>query len=197
MLYSFFRLILILLLKSFFRFDVEGREFIPKKGGFILASNHLSYLDPIAAGVACPRKLNFMAKDSLFYNPFLARFFHVLGAFPVKRNSIDTSAMKEAIARLNNGKVLLIFPEGSRQVGGFSATARRGIGFLAVKSNLPVIPAFIKGTDSVLPKGSKFIRPGAIKVYFGREISIERSESHNYQAIADKIMRSIGHLACS
>jgi 1-acyl-sn-glycerol-3-phosphate acyltransferase len=194
MLYRILRPLAILLCKIFFRFQSKGRENIPKRGGFILASNHLSYLDPVALGVACPRKLNFMAKEELFVNPFFSWFVSTLGAFPVKRDSADLSALKEAIRRLNKGMVLVLFPEGSRRFDGVSSEPQSGIGFLAVKLNVPVIPAFIKGTEVALPKGAKFIKPAEISVQFGKQILIERRMP--YQDIARLIMEKIRHLAC-
>ena len=196
MLYSIFRFFLFLILKLFCRFEVRGKEHIPRKGGFILTSNHLSYLDPIVLGVACPRKLNYMAKDNLFSNPLFSWILRDVGAFAVRRHSADYSALKQALSRLRKGKGLVIFPEGTRQVNGSLGAAQPGVGFLAAKTNLPIIPSVIRGTDSVLPKGFRFIRLKKISVCFGRKIAIERRESPDYQEIADKIMRSIGHLAC-
>jgi 1-acyl-sn-glycerol-3-phosphate acyltransferase len=196
MLYSIIRLIAALILRVFFRIEVKGGEHIPKEGGFILASNHVSYLDPIALAVACHRKLNFMARDDLFYNPVFSLLISAVGAFPVKRNSADSSALKQAILRLKTGRALVIFPEGSRRINSLSGSVQPGIGFLVAKSNAPIIPSLIRGTDLALPKGARFIRPKKITVCFGKKISIERSESHNYLDIANKIMRSIGHLAC-
>jgi 1-acyl-sn-glycerol-3-phosphate acyltransferase len=197
MLYSIFKALFFLLFKIFLRFEIKGSENIPEKGGFILASNHLSNLDPIALGAACPRKLNFMAKDSLFRNSLFSWILERVGAFPLKRNSADPSALKEAITRLSKGEALVVFPEGTRRKGTSHNSAQPGVGFLVAKTNSPIIPSYIKGTDLVLPKGYKFIRLRKISVYFGKQISLERSESHNYQDIADKTMYGIGHLACS
>lgn len=195
MLYSILRLFSLLILKVLFRLKVRGREYIPKRGAFILASNHVSYLDPVAVGVACPRKLNFMAKDDLFINPWSSRFFSDLGVFAVKRDSADLSALKDAMRRLNNGEALVIFPEGSRSVNGKFFQPQAGIGFLAAKLNVPVIPAFVKGTERALPKGAKFLKPAKISVCFGKEIPIERRMP--YQDIARSIMENIRHLSCS
>ena len=137
-----------------------------------------------------------LTKDNLFYNPLSSWVLKNVGAFPVRRNSPDFSALRQAMARLKKGNALVIFPEGSRQRKSFTGTVQPGIGFLVTKSNLPVIPSFVKGTDLALPKGSRFIRPKKISVHFGQEIAIERSKSHNYQDIANKIMYDIGHLAC-
>lgn len=192
MLYWIFRFFSFLILKIVFGLRVFGREHIPKSGGFILAGNHVSYLDPPAVGVACPRKLNFMAKEELFRNPLSACFFYAIEVFPVKRSSADLSALKEAMRRVRQGYGLALFPEGSRRFDGANTQPHAGIGFLTAKLNVPVIPAFIRGTDSALPKGAKFIRPRQISVYFGEKISIEKNLS--YQDIAQTIMASIRQL---
>lgn len=177
----------------FIRLKVSGKENIPKKGGFILASNHISYLDPVVLGFACPRDLNFMAKEELFHNPFFGWAIRSVGAFPVKRKSADMSALKEAIKRVNSGKGLVLFPEGERGSGGSLQQPQAGIGFLAAKVNAPVIPAFIKGTEQALPKGSKAMKAANVSVVFGRQILIERRIP--YQQTAQLIMDSIRHLS--
>ena len=159
-----------------------------------MASNHVSYLDPIVLAIATPRKLNFMARDDLFRNAFFGWFIYSLGAFPVKRESADLSALKEAIRRLKQGKVLVLFPEGSRAFEGRSNEPQPGIGFLAAKSSVPIIPAFIKGADIALPKGAKKIRSTEIDVYFGPQISIEGRLP--YEDIAANVMVNIRRLAC-
>lgn len=185
---------MVFIFRLIFRLKVFGKENIPKRGGFILASNHASFLDPIVLGVASPRKLNFMAKNDLFRNPLLSRLISNVGAFPVKRHSADLSALKEAIKRVKSGNALVLFPAGTRQVEGLADEVEPGIGFLAAKLNVPVIPAFIIGTDKAFPKNAKFIRPHKVCVYFGKEIPIERRMP--YQGIAQQIMENIRHLSC-
>ncbi len=192
MLYSLLRSISLLILKILFWMRVSGKENVPKKGAFILASNHTSYLDPIAVGAACPRRLNFMAKDELFCNAFFSGFFSLLGVFPVKRNSADLSALKEAMHRLKEGEALALFPEGSRRFDGGAAAPYPGIGFLAAKLNVPVVPVFIRGTNSALPKGAKFLRFARISVCFGRQIHADKKLS--YGDIAQRIMDNIRRL---
>lgn len=192
MLYNILKAIAILILKIVFRIRVSGKKYIPQEGGFIIASNHFSYLDPIAIGVACPRRLNFMARDDLFYNPFFSWLITTLGAFPVKRHSPDSSALKEAIRRVRNGQPLVLFPEGRRGSQGLPLEPQAGIGFLVAKLDVPVIPAFVRGTERALPKGAKFIRPEKIFVYFGKEIFIERRQP--YQDISQRIMEEIRRL---
>jgi 1-acyl-sn-glycerol-3-phosphate acyltransferase len=194
MVYYLSRALSVILFKLLFRIKVRGKEYIPKKGAFILASNHVSYLDPLALGVACPRKLNYMARHDLFSSAFASWWFTCVGAFPVKRNSADIAAFRTAIRRLKDGAGLLLFPEGTRQERSVSlGNPEPGIGFLASKLNVPVIPAFVKGTDEVLPKGAKFIVPKKIFVSFGKQISIERGLP--YQNVAKLIMENIRQLA--
>jgi len=193
MLYWFLRFLAFLVLKIFFRLEVKGEDAIPKRGGFILASNHVSFLDPIVVGVGCPRRLNYMARHDLFFNRLFAWLLFAISVFPIKRDSADLSGLKEAMQRVKAGKGLVIFPEGSRQSNSVSLQAQPGIGFLAAKLNVPVVPVFVKGTEIALPKGAKFIKPTKISVHFGKQILIERGVP--YQDIAGLIMEDIRHLA--
>ena len=192
MVYVILRALSALILKAFFWIEVHGKKNIPKIGGFILASNHVSFLDPIALAVACPRKLNFMARHDLFFNPLFSKLLFSVAVFPVKRDSADLSALKEGMRRVNEGSGLLLFPEGSRSTNGTISSPQAGIGFLATKLNVPVIPAFVKGTEKALPKGAKFIIPKKLFVYFGKQIHIEGGAS--YQDIAQLIMENIKYL---
>lgn len=182
-----------LLCKLLFRIEYSGRNFIPKKGGFILAANHVSYLDPIVLGVACPRSLNFMAKDTLFSAPFLASWLKAVGVIPVKRDAADLSALKAAIKNANAGMGLALFPEGTRRTKENAfINPEPGVGFLAAKLNLPVVPAFISGTYEAFPRGTRSIKIRKVKVKFGEQILIERGKP--YQGIAEMIMASIKQL---
>ncbi len=196
MIYAISRLICLFLCKVFLRLEIEGRENIPKQGGFILASNHISFLDPVILGVACPRRLNFLARHDLFRNPAFGWLLLHLNVVPLKRGAADLSALKEAMARLRAGKGLLLFPQGTRQQGSeFFGGARPGVGFLAAKLNVPVIPAFIQGTERAMPRGTKFIHPAKVKLIFGKQILIERGMP--YRAFAGNVMEKIRHLSCS
>lgn len=194
MLYWVGKTISYIVLKVFCRFKIQGREHIPRQGGFILASNHVSYLDPLAVGAACPRKLSYMAKEELFKNRFFAWVLPRLGSIPLKRNVADFSAIREAMRRLEKGSALVIFPEGGRQFENKPSVAEAGIGFFAAKLDVPVIPAFVSGTDKALPRRAKFIRPHRVLVSFGAQVPIERRLP--YEDIAKTIMDSIRRLAC-
>ncbi len=190
MLYEFLRPISIVLFHFLFRLKVEGKECIPSKGPFILASNHLSNIDPVVLGTACPRRLYFVAKEELFHNRAFARLIKILGAVPLKRGRPSHTTIKKVIALLDEGKPVVIFPQGRRTrefTAGFS-----GVGFLYKKTGVPVVVCRITGTDYVLPRGSKSIRLYPVSVVFRRIEDLKREDSP--EVIAKKILERIKNI---
>lgn len=188
MLYKILRPLAIFLFKIFFKIEVKGKEKIPKKGRFILASNHASVLDPVVLGVACPRRLYFLAKEELFRNRLFSLLIKTLGAIPLRREQSDLKAIKKALSLLNEEKPVVIFPQGGRNRYG---KVKEGVGFLAKKSNSSVIVSKIIGTDKILPKGEKKLRLGKIKVIFDR---VSHEVSSDYQDFSLKIFERIMNL---
>lgn len=178
----------------FFRLKAKGSSNIPNKGGFILACNHASYLDPVLFGSACSRPLNYLARNTLFRNRIFRWWLHNVHVIPLKRDSTDLGAMKEAIDRLKDGQGLILFPEGTRSITGELGRGRHGVGFLARKSRVPVIPAYVKGSFHAWPKGAKFFKPVSITVVFGEALVFDKNVEVTDQEIADKIMDGIRHL---
>ena len=176
-----------IILQPFIRLEVTGKENIPKKGGFILASNHVSLIDPVILGIACPRKLNFMAKEELFKIRLFRFWLNNNKAFPIKRNKSDISAIKEAIKRLKQG--LLIFPEGKRINDLSILDVKPGIGLLARKASVPILPVAISGAEKALPKGARFIRFAKTRIKFGNPFEIDKNDSNELSAkkIVEKI----------
>ncbi len=195
MLYTIGRLIFLILAKLFFGFKVIGADNIPKTGGFLFASNHVSNLDPILMGAACPRKINYMAKNDLFRNRFFAWILSAVHVFPVKRESADLGALKEAIRRLKSGNGLLVFPEGRRSAGGLNEEPQPGVGFLAAKCGVPIIPAFISGTEKALPKHAKRLTRTSITIRIGEKIFVQKGVP--YLDSARNVMEHIRHLSCA
>ncbi len=199
MFYLIAKLFVALFLKIVFQLKVYGRGNVPKKGAFILASNHLSYLDPPALGVASPRVLHFMARHDLFNNWAFGALIRASNAFPVRRGGIDPGAFKEAIERLKNGQVLLIFPEGRRSETGELGTPQSGIGFLSITADVPILPAYIKGTREALPKGALFIKLKSISVYFGKiiepkKLTLPNDKRQACEELANYVMDEIKRL---
>jgi 1-acyl-sn-glycerol-3-phosphate acyltransferase len=189
MIYRFLRFLSWVSARIYLNLKVYGAVHVPKKGGFLVAANHASYLDPVIIGVACPRDLNYMARHDLFRNAAFAELLRQLHVFPVKRATADISAIKEAIRRVHRGGGLLLFPEGSRTNDGNLQQAQAGIGFLAAKLGVPVVPAYVKGTYQSFPKGSKRIKSAPVTVRFGKAIDIDQKTAR--EATAVRIMQHI------
>ncbi len=169
----------------FYPCRVEGRGNVPRSGGFILASNHISNIDPVLLPVVCPRQMRFMAKDSLFSNPVLGALIRCGGGFPIRRGKADRGALNEFLHQLELGYPVLIFPQGTR--GG--EKPQSGVGFLAVKSGKPVLPVYIEGTDEALPRGQSFPRRHPVRVVFGQPLFFGAQEEP--EAVAEKVMAAI------
>ena len=157
------------ILKLFYRLSVKGSENLPAKGPVVLVANHASYLDPIVLGVASRRPVDFMAKEELFKIFGLGWLMRRLYAFPVKRTAFDRRAIRTALKALAAGRVVGIFPQGTRQKDGVGE-AFPGAALLALKSAAPIVPAAIVGTGHVMPDGAKIPRWPRLAVRFGPAI---------------------------
>lgn len=122
-----------------------------RAGGWILASNHISHFDPALLTIATRRRVDWMAMADLFKNRALGAWMRGAGAFPVVRFQADRSALRTAIARLQAGRVVGMFPEGGLRHGETSvlggAPLRRGIRAMAELGDAPVVPCVILGAD--------------------------------------------------
>ncbi len=142
-----------------FGLEVEGQENVPSEGGAIIASNHVSFIDPIVVIIGVKRPIHYMAKEELFRSRLLTAFFRGVHAFPVRRGMADRSAIREALAVVSDGSLLGIFPEGRRSRSAESLPLQRGTAFLACKSGVPIIPVVVVNTDRL-----RFRRPLRIKI---------------------------------
>ncbi|MFH2138805.1 MAG: lysophospholipid acyltransferase family protein [Candidatus Omnitrophota bacterium] len=199
LLYLSVRFILHGFYKICFFFKATGRKFVPKSGGCIIASNHLSYLDPMVLSIASPRILNFLAKRDLFKG-FFGVMISALNAFPVERGKGDLKAIRTSLGKLKDGKALIVFPEGTRSTNGQIKDAESGVGMLAAKSGVAVVPTYIIGTDLALPaKEKKFSLFIPISVHFAAPLSfdglgLDPKNKNDYQIFADKVIESIREL---
>ncbi len=183
-----------LLSKLFFPITVYGLENLPSSGSYIIASNHISNIDPVAIGATVPRRISFMAKDSLFKNPVLRWILFGLDTFPVRRETADIGALREAIRRLKAGRPLVMFPEGTRaKKNGDARKIQEGVGFLVVKSGVPVIPVKVEDSDKVFPRGAKMFKRHPITLIFGKPITFDAKQ--DYGEIAQSIMQHIHSLS--
>jgi len=147
-----------------------GVQNIPARGGVLLASNHQSYLDPPLVASCLPREMHFMARRSLFRNPVFRALIVRCNAFAIERDAADVKGVKQAIARLEAGNILLVFPEGTRTRNGSVGPMKAGIGMLAERASVPVVPVLIDGAHRVWPRSGPPRPFGRIRIVFGRPI---------------------------
>ncbi|NQU94960.1 MAG: 1-acyl-sn-glycerol-3-phosphate acyltransferase [Candidatus Omnitrophica bacterium] len=188
------------LLKILCRLEVKGRENLPKKGPFIVASNHASFADPAVMGAACnTTRISFMAKRELFERPIFGAWCKAVGCIPVERRSGSSGALKKAIQILKRGQVLGIFPEGTRSLDGKLQKAEPGIGLLVAKAGVPVIPVYLSGTAGALPRGARVPRLHKVTAKIGKKIDLNEilqihEKKKMYGAIGEKVMDAISRL---
>ncbi|MFH1856723.1 MAG: lysophospholipid acyltransferase family protein [Candidatus Omnitrophota bacterium] len=194
MIYNIAKSILFVFFKILFRFQVVGRENLPSKDGFIVAANHVSYLDPIAVGLTTSKKVYFLAKESLFRNAVFGFLLRKLCSIPIKTtHGMNVETFRKSLNILSMGNNIVIFPEGRRSADGSIQEMRAGVGFLAIKSRKPVIPVFITGTEKALPVKAKFIKPKKVYVYIGKALIV--GDNENNEDFSKRVEASIRELA--
>lgn len=189
--------ILMLLFKLLYRVENIDLNKIPKKGKFILCSNHISYLDPVIIGAYIPRYIYFMAKKELYNNKFLGSLVTFLNAFPVNRRTLDRKTISISFDILKGGNILGVFPEGTRSTDGILRKGKKGMGFIAAYSKTPIIPVAISGANKIVQKSRKRIFFPKIRLIAGDVINTENIlKKHNkkeaIQVIVEKTMEEIG-----
>lgn len=136
------------IMKVFYRYKFINNNSIPHEGAYIIASNHMSFSDPVLLGLGQRRRLFFMAKQELFKNKFFGGLIRALGAFPVERGAGDGKAIKTGEDLIKEGNVMTIFIEGGRTKTGEFMRPRSGCALVAQQMQVPVIPACITITGN-------------------------------------------------
>jgi 1-acyl-sn-glycerol-3-phosphate acyltransferase len=146
-----------------------GRRNVPESGGVLLVSNHLSYLDVFFLGIGVERPLNYVARSTLFL-PGLGALIRSVGGFPIQREGMGASGMKETLKRLRAGGIVTLFPEGTRSPDGELGPLKPGIALLVSRAGVPVVPAGVAGTFRSWPRGRLLPIPRPIRVHYGPAI---------------------------
>ncbi len=186
--------------KLFFRLRVRGREHIPPRGGVLIAANHMSYLDIPFLGCVMRRRADFVGRDDLFRLPVLGWLYRLMGGIPVRRRGVGREWLAEATRRLRAGRVVVIYPEGTRGPGGHRfLEPKPGIGMLIAQAGAPVVPALIEGTDKALPRGAWWPRLAAVTVTFGAPMDFRAAVAQGggqdlYARIGREVMQRIAGL---
>jgi 1-acyl-sn-glycerol-3-phosphate acyltransferase len=171
----------------------------------ILASNHLSFLDPPLVGSPVARMCRFLARSTLFKNRLFGRYLLSLGVVPVDRDGGGPAGLKTALRLLEEGQALVLFPEGTRSADGRLQPARPGIGLIAIKSGAPVVPVRVFGTYEAWGRHRRWPRFCRLALSYGPPLRFEREQAkvrvgpHEeqrdiYQGVAKEIMAAIAAL---
>ncbi|MBN9611637.1 MAG: 1-acyl-sn-glycerol-3-phosphate acyltransferase [Actinobacteria bacterium 69-20] len=184
MLYALMKYVLLgPLLRLFFPCTVIGAEYIPESGGAILAGNHVSVADSFFAPLHMKRRVTFLAKSEYFTGKGLKGrlkkwFFTGVGQVPIDRGGASAAhdALTTGVRLLGQGKLLGIYPEGTRSPDGRLYKGKTGVARMALQAGVPVIPMVMIGTDKVNPIGSKMWRPHRITLVIGRPLDFSRYE---------------------
>ncbi len=135
---------------------VIGAENVPKDGAFLLTPSHRSMLDIPWVSMCTSRRVRFMGKASAFSMPIVGSLFKLLGGFPVARDGSDRGPLRDSLKILAAGEPLAVFPEGTRQRGDKIGELQQGAAYLAIKSQVPVVPIALYDTERTWRGQSKF-----------------------------------------
>lgn len=187
MLYRCFRVFFRIFFATLYRLEAHGTENIPEQGPVIICANHISLLDPPIVGTPLNRKVHYMAKAELFKIPVFNWIIAALGAFPVKRGGVSKESIRYSLRLLDEGKMLGIFPEGSRR--NTTGAGQRGAASLALRSRATVIPSAIIGEYKLFRK---------MRIVYGKPIDLssfsDHTTSHDHTRMTELIMSGIREL---
>ena len=207
MLYRLGHVVLKPLSRVLYRPTIVGTENVPRTGGVIFASNHLSFIDSFAIPLAAPRQVHYLAKDDYFTGTgvrgFISReVFEGLGAIPVDRHSSRAAqeSLDAALKVLGEGEAFGIYPEGTRSRDGRLYRGRTGVGFLALTAKVPVVPVAVSGTQDIQPVDARFPRLAKVSVTFGAPLHFTERyagvpQGRARRAVTDEIMDAIAALS--
>jgi 1-acyl-sn-glycerol-3-phosphate acyltransferase len=185
--------------QAVFRGEVAGLSLLPSDGAFLVAANHASHLDPPFIGAVLPHQMAFFARKSLWKPGLASWWMNGVGAIPVDRDGSDLTAIKRVLATLAAHRPIALFPEGTRSPDGALQPAKPGVGLIACKTGVPVVPCRIFNSHLALGRDGAF-RPGIpIDIVFGRPLAPadydhKADGKERYQRASERIMTSIAAL---
>lgn len=185
---------------------VIGLENVPKSGPFIVAPNHLSFLDSVIVQALMPRPVAFFAKAEYFTTKgikgrVMKSFFEAVGSIPVERGeqAASVQALKTLLDILEDGRGIGIYPEGTRSRDGILYRGRTGVGWLALTTGAPVVPVGLIGTEKLQPAGRNAVKPQHFIVKVGEPLYFDKTgPDHSLPArrqVTDRIMDAIAQLS--
>ena len=189
------RLFSLTFFKFFPSFRTSGADSLPP-GPLILAPNHASYLDPPTTGCGLFRVTYYLARHTLFKPPIASWLLPSIGSIPVNQNSPGPSSLKNIFEVFKNKGTLVLFPEGQRTFDGNLRKAEPGIGMIAARANVPVVPVHIIGSREAMPRNGRWHPFRPIRVVYGKPMRFtgDPKNREDFQKFADEIMSAIAKL---
>ncbi len=198
--YGFFYGLCQLAYQMLFRGDVAGLENLPRTGGYIVAANHASHLDPPIVGLFLPRQVSFFARKTLWKPGVAAWWLDAVGTIPVDRDGgTSLDAIKRVLQVLERNKVVIVFPEGTRSPTGELQTPKAGVGLIACKARVPVVPARVFGSFEAFGRDGKLRLGTPVSVAYGPAL-LPADYDHpddgkdRYARTAGRIMEAINRI---
>ncbi len=198
--YGFFHYVFQGFYDAFFRGEVVGLENIPRSGPYLIAANHASHLDPPLVGCQVARQMRFFARRSLWSGRVASWWLDHVECIPVDRDSGDIGAIKRVLQALHEERAVVLFPEGTRSPDGRLQKPKAGVGLLACKTGVPVVPCRVFGSHTAFGKGQAVPRPGSpVTVVFGAPIAAvdyddRATGKERYQLASERIFARIAAL---
>ena len=185
--------------RLFFGYNVVNREHLKGLEGCMIASNHVSFMDPPMVGVAFDEAIYYLARKSLFSNRLAAWLYRKWNTIPVNQARPELSSLRQIIKLLKDGEKVLMFPEGQRSWNGELAEGKTGVGMMIAKSRARVLPVRVFGAEEILPRGASFPRRGKVTIVIGERFDVDDllddpalKGKELYQKISDRVMAAIG-----
>lgn len=184
----------------FFRGEVVGTEYLPRRGAFLIASNHASHLDPPFVGGQVPKQMAFFARKTLWKPGLASWWLDGVGTIPVDRDGgSDVTAIKRVLGALKQEKSVILFPEGTRSPDGNLQTPKPGVGLLACRTQVPVVPARVFGSFTAFGRDGKVRFGTPVDVVFGPPLQPSQYDhpadgKERYQRASERIMAAIAAL---
>lgn len=175
----------------FFRLRVVGRENYPRDGAALICANHQSFFDPVLVGLTCERRMNYLARESLFKVPVLKQLIQYLDAIPIDRDGMGLAGLKETLRRLKRGEMVLIFPEGTRTADGELQPLKPGFCSLARRGRAPLVPVGLDGAYQAWPRTQRLPGLAALYLVIGEPLSPQLVESLTDDALVAEVQRRL------
>ncbi|MGD9644399.1 MAG: lysophospholipid acyltransferase family protein [Pirellulales bacterium] len=185
--YVYMRYFCRLIALALYRVRVAGHEQVPVVGGALVVSNHQCFLDPVLVGICFRRRMNFLARDTLFSFSPLGRLIASLDAIPIDRDGSGLSGLKETLRRLKRGELVLIFPEGTRSFDGHLLPLKPGFTTVARRSDVPIVPVAIDGGFEAWPRSRLMPWFAPVQIEIGRPITPAEMQAFDERELVEEV----------